>query len=126
MPNDSGAVRRIGPAIWVTASATTSSRRLELGEDRRGAGIISLADLGRRGAARGAGEQARAQLLLEPRDAARQAGLGQAHALGGAREGAGFRDPDEAEHVDQVGRGAFHISQHHDVDCRSSDNAQRA
>ena len=70
-PKESGAVSRIGPAIWVTASATTSSRRLELGEDVGGARIIGLADLGRLGAARGAGQQPRAELLLEPRDAAR-------------------------------------------------------
>ena len=79
-------------------------RRLELGEDVGGARIIGLADVGRLGAARGAGEQPRAELLLEPGDAAGQDRLGQAHPLGGAGEGAGLDHPDEGEDVDQVGR----------------------
>ena len=104
MPNESGALSRIGPAIWVTASATTSSRRLELGEDVGGALIIGLADVGRLGAAGAAGQQPRAELLLEPGDPARQHRLGQAHPLGGAGEGAGLRHPHEGEDVEQVGR----------------------
>ena len=68
-------------------------RRLELGEDVGGAGIIGLADVGRLGAARGAGQQPRAELLLEPGDAAGEDRLGQPHPLGGAGEGAGLRPP---------------------------------
>ena len=79
-------------------------RGLELGEDLGGAGIIGLADVGRLGAARGAGQQAGAELLLEPRDPARQHRLGKPHPLGGAGEGAGLDHPDEGEDVDQVGR----------------------
>ena len=108
MPKESGAVSRIGPATWVTASATTSSPP----RDRRGcwrrAGIIGLADVGRLGALRGPGQQPRAELLLEPGDPAGEDRLGQPHPLGRAGEGAGLHHPDEGEDVEQIGRGAFH------------------
>ena len=79
-------------------------RRFEIGEDGGGARIIGLADVGRLGAARGAGQQARAELLLEPGDAAREDRLGEPHPLGGAGEGAGLDHPHEGEDVDEVGR----------------------
>ena len=83
-------------------------RRLEIGEDRGGALIIGLADVGRLGAARGAGEQARAEPLLEPGDPAREDRLGKAHPFGGAGEGAGLDHPHEGEDVDQVGGRTGH------------------
>ena len=101
MPNESGAVSRIGPATWVTASATTSCAASRSARMLAARAIIGLADVGRLGAARGAGEQPRAELLLEPRDAAGEDRLGQAHPLGGAGEGAGLDHPDEGEDVDR-------------------------
>ena len=99
-------------------------RRIEVGEDRGGALIIGLADLGRLRAARGPGQQPRAEPFLEPRDAPREDRLGKAHPFGGAAEGAGFDHADEGEDVEQVGR-VFHIPQHQDAWRRASDNACR-
>ena len=104
MPNESGAVRRIGPGDLGHRLGDHLLRRLEVGEDRGGALVIGLADVGRLGAAGAAGEQARAELLLEPGDAARQDRLGQPHPLGGAGEGAGLDHPHEGEDVDEIGR----------------------
>ena len=78
-------------------------RGFEVGEDSGGAGIIGLADVGRLGAARGAGQQARAEMLLEPSDAAGQDGLRQAHPFGGAGERTGFGHPHKGENVDEIG-----------------------
>ena len=103
-PKESGAGQADRPGDLGDRLGDHLLRGLELGEDVGGTGIIGLADVGRLGAARGAGEQARAELLLEPGDAARQDRLGQAHPFGGAGEGAGFHDPDEGEDVDEVGR----------------------
>ena len=98
---------------------------IQLGEDQRSALVIGLADIGGLGALGAAGEQAGAELLLEPRDAAAENRLGHPHALRRAREGAGLDHANEGEHVEQVDRGAFHLSQHHGDDRPPVRNVSR-